>query len=174
MLLRNIIQNVEEIWKKMIQCLFKIILEYCLTGLSTNHLVPLSECTSDWHTIRYLLEPWLCKIVCLEMGFSGRHANSFCPVEELSIKLTNLMPCGSVTPTSPLSSPLSVSAFTLFLYFCLWTGFSTCWCPHEWVKYIFDMFSLYVYMRGIFFHVLEIILSQSLMRGGKKVPILIL
>ena len=47
MLLRNIIQNVEEIWKKMIQCLFKIILEYCLTGLSTNHLVPLSECTSD-------------------------------------------------------------------------------------------------------------------------------
>ena len=47
MLLRNIIQNVEKIWKKVIQCLFKIILEYCLTGLSTNHLVPLSECTSD-------------------------------------------------------------------------------------------------------------------------------
>ena len=47
MLLRNSIQNVEEIWKRMIQWLFKIILEYCLTGLSKNHLVPLSECTSD-------------------------------------------------------------------------------------------------------------------------------
>ena len=43
--LRNIIQNVEKMWKRMIQYLFKIILEYCITGLPKNHFVPLGECT---------------------------------------------------------------------------------------------------------------------------------
>ena len=47
------------------------------------------------------------------MGFSGRHANYFCPVEKITVKLMNLMPCGYLNPIFFLSVPV----FTQFLSF---------------------------------------------------------
>lgn len=54
-----------------------------------------------------------CKIMCFKMGFSGRHANYFCLVEKITVKLMNLMPCGYLTPIFFLSVPV----LTQFLSF---------------------------------------------------------